>query len=271
MLKKADIDIRPSLFYCRDDDPPCEVELAVDSPFPLMFEHPAEQLDGWHLRRDEGRKYGVIPISELVPFRLPSTTDVDRCRTSDHVRITKVKVSFTACLDAPVRFICFAYRHGQRVGDPLVVPSRPHVDTVKYSGLSRPRQPVYALLFDLLTEEQVKNECGGVILDVLHDRPVREADAAVGRVFASLHSSKVVSCGNKFDNIIMRKKTTRSRNNEIWIDMCEDIHYLSSMTSASVDGRPLELLVGIESEGSGSLNDALIDLPILVSVEFCSI
>lgn len=257
MSKTAVFELQPTIFFSAS-----ETYTYDDGPSAYM-------LAGWHLRHGRGRKYGIIPISEVVPFKQLGLFRDDVHRTSDHVRISKVTVLFTAWRSAHVRFTCFLFRHGQRAGEALSISTRPHVDSVKYLELSGPRQPVSRLLFKMMDESEVVDDCGETIIDIAHGRcGLPTSQGPIGQVVARNGCEDYHSCGSMFDEYLNSTDSTMFIRTHIVIELWEDEYFASSETSRSIVSQPLEMFVGMDDLSTDFAKVASIDLPIVVSVEF---
>lgn len=220
-------------------------------------------LDSWTLRRSSDRKYAVLPISEVVPFKEVGSADEDIYRTSDAVRIERVSLKFTTT--GCVRFRCFAFRHGGRTGEALCIGSRPYVDSVRYRGLDRSRQPVYTVLFEMMDEIGLEKDCGDRVVSVMTRADSLGDGLVLGDISASVGSQQAEKCGNVFDEVLESKPGSVLK--EVVIEFNEDEYYVSGSTAECVSRQPLELVIAIEPHN----RDAQVDLPIIVGVSFTSL
>lgn len=251
MSKFTCFDLRPCMFKSRD-----EVKTSSDP-----------MLNSWNLKYDFDKKYGIVPISEAIPFEIANAAEgafETDFRTSDHVRIVKVCLSLYADWKPGFRFFCQVYRHPERHGESLSLLTRPHVDSVKQLELGWSRQPVGAILFDMLDAGQVSQDFGrfaanaGSALECLPE--------GLGLVSAKTDEIGFGLVGNKFDVALDPPQIKRGISLQVKIDLDEVVHYTSLFSSTSVDGRPLELFIGIDSEFSEYRLVPNIELPIIVTV-----
>lgn len=251
--------ISPCVFLIRDFE-------RSDTPQTITSGCP---LGSWSLKYHPEKKFGIIPISEAIPppyIRRPS----------NRVRVTGVRVSFGGDRTPRVRFRCHVFRHPGRVGQALSMKSRPHVNSTSYLRLRDPI-PVRSVLFDMLDASRVAEDCGGSFSGSSDATNVSlSVPNGLGRVFVKEKQDDPRFVGNKFEEELeLPDLSRRYPDVEINIELNEIVEFSSSWAPESVDGRPLELFVGIESGGIGGIgsyiSSPVVELPIYVKVFFESI
>lgn len=220
-------------------------------------------LDYWYLRDNYNKKYGVIPISAVIPRQEFGTPDDEMHRTSDRVLITKVLLSFWISCEAPVRFVCFAFRHNQQLANPLYIPTRPYDESHMYFGRWRNSQAIRRWLFHTMDENEVEHVRGNKIMHIVNPSVAQQVEVGVGTVSAFINHEPLAS-GSKFDHTFPSRGSSKPVRTDISIELDQEIDYASGMTYS---GQPLELFVGLDPQGTNP-EMVGVEVPISVSVEF---